>query len=697
MGKSSSSRRKKRSKASSQARTGKRSKTRNKKHESKKLRHRVSNSDESSSSMSGSSSSSSSQELKLKSKTSRLRTRKDVISSKKRAKRRSYSVESSEDSPRVRKRKGSKRKRDYEAKRKTYSKKKPRRGDSVRSLSSRSLSCSTCQGDSLSSHEVEFKSHRSKRAREERDLEKVESTKKRSRYGSRSSSYSQCSESSNYQSKEKVLVENKSRWLRSVITVAERDDEERGLDKDEHKEEIIFVHDDYPSCRSNDSLDVGSKRVEGEGDYISHVDPEKKMRLENEKGNDTAVSDFRLTKLSNSGKVSDEDDDGHFDGNNRSSEEFGTTDPVNEKTSEVFGANSSVNETDLESVLRQKALENLRRFRGGHQFSGNTTLNQKDKIDVDEKAKQSCTAKAESVQTRFTEQDDTKVVGVNSPKEDPVEAVVSTEPQSVKGVRVPAVTKGPTCSSQIKENIIERNIGCSDSVSAKQIVACSTDQMTIAGESKQKVNAANSAVKAKLAKPALTHQLSNTHSALKQAPKGEESQIDEIITDRNPGGNESVSAKQNIARSTDWMTIAGNSKQKVNAGTSALKPKLATLASKTHSPLKQASKAEESRAKLLETKNTLDETAVLTSPAVTKNSDIDGKDINNACSSAAFEPSKSTSGDAKSDKLQDEAEEGSQFEQKTMSVMRGGEMVEVSYKVYIPKKAPALARRQLKR
>uniref|UniRef100_A0A803LVG7 Uncharacterized protein n=1 Tax=Chenopodium quinoa TaxID=63459 RepID=A0A803LVG7_CHEQI len=37
------------------------------------------------------------------------------------------------------------------------------------------------------------------------------------------------------------------------------------------------------------------------------------------------------------------------------------------------------------------------------------------------------------------------------------------------------------------------------------------------------------------------------------------------------------------------------------------------------------------------------------------------------------------------------------FQQKTMSVMRGGEMVQVRYKVYIPKKAPALARRQLKR
>ncbi|KMT13130.1 hypothetical protein BVRB_4g086720 [Beta vulgaris subsp. vulgaris] len=45
----------------------------------------------------------------------------------------------------------------------------------------------------------------------------------------------------------------------------------------------------------------------------------------------------------------------------------------------------------------------------------------------------------------------------------------------------------------------------------------------------------------------------------------------------------------------------------------------------------------------------------------------------------------------------DKGEEEAQFQQKTMSVKRGGEMVQVSYKVYIPKKAPALARRQLKR
>ncbi|KAG0468531.1 hypothetical protein HPP92_017859 [Vanilla planifolia] len=43
------------------------------------------------------------------------------------------------------------------------------------------------------------------------------------------------------------------------------------------------------------------------------------------------------------------------------------------------------------------------------------------------------------------------------------------------------------------------------------------------------------------------------------------------------------------------------------------------------------------------------------------------------------------------------ADSGSQFEQKTFSRMHDGEMVQVSYKVYIPKKTPALARRKLQR
>lgn len=58
---------------------------------------------------------------------------------------------------------------------------------------------------------------------------------------------------------------------------------------------------------------------------------------------------------------------------------------------------------------------------------------------------------------------------------------------------------------------------------------------------------------------------------------------------------------------------------------------------------------------------------------------------------------RSTSDGLTSKHQPDETKDASQFEQKTMSVMRGGEMVQVNYKVYIPKRASSLARRQLKR
>ncbi|KAK6134638.1 hypothetical protein DH2020_031563 [Rehmannia glutinosa] len=76
-----------------------------------------------------------------------------------------------------------------------------------------------------------------------------------------------------------------------------------------------------------------------------------------------------------------------------------------------------------------------------------------------------------------------------------------------------------------------------------------------------------------------------------------------------------------------------------------------------------------------------------------------GARTTNACSSSMAKPSSSVGPMSEEHSLEqgNEAKDGSQFKEKTMSVMRGGEMVQVSYKVYIPKKAPALARRQLKR
>ncbi|RAL49119.1 hypothetical protein DM860_015110 [Cuscuta australis] len=84
---------------------------------------------------------------------------------------------------------------------------------------------------------------------------------------------------------------------------------------------------------------------------------------------------------------------------------------------------------------------------------------------------------------------------------------------------------------------------------------------------------------------------------------------------------------------------------------------------------------------------------------------LDGKDrscknipeLSNATNSAMAKPTSSVRTlEERSSNDQAEAKDGEQFQQKTMSVMRSGEMVQVSYKVYIPKRAPALSRRQLK-
>lgn len=569
-----------------QARKRKRSKIRSRKHESKKLRRRFSDDD-----TSGSSSySSSSEDENYRGKSSRIRARKDVKSSKKKGRKQYYSSKSSGDSPRARKRKGSKRKRYYEKKNKTYSRKKCRRDYSMSSTSSGSWSCSTCQGDGSSSDEVEFERHRSKRGKEERDeriLDEVESPSKRGRYRS-SPSCGQFSECSTHQSEENVFVVNKSRWLRSVIIVAERDNEDMELSKDGDKEEIIHIHGDYPPCRSNDSNDVGNKW--GEGDLSSHDEVEK-MRLENEKGDDTAVSDLRCNEHVKSGNDSIADDGSRFDESNRSFDERATTNTVN----------------DLESVLRQRALENLRRFRGGLQTRGKTIVNQNNKSEGG--VKESSIPNAESVQTGSNVEDDTRVVGANFSKEDGAEVAVSTETQLGKGVQVPLTRKDTTSSSHIDEN----------------------------------------------------------------------------MTDKNTRGNESVPAKQNVACSTRQTTLCGNSEEKVIAGTSAVQPTLTTPVltcqlSKTHSTPMQAPEREEPRANLLLTKSSLDETSAVTAPPASQNSDNNNStDVNNACSSAASKSPllKCTSVETRADKLQDETHEGSQFEQKTMSVMRGGEIVKV--------------------
>lgn len=628
MGKSSSSHRKKRAKISSQAGTRKssKSKPKSRKYRSKKLRRRddsPSHSDDGDSRSLESVSSFSSDD-DSRSRRARSRTRRDLKGSKKRARRRSHSHDSSKDSPRGKKRKSAKKKNDYEARKKSRSRKKPRRNASISSRSSASFSCSTCP----SGDEIESKRHRGrpgKRNRDESDINKVESGTKRARYRSRScSSHSQCSErGGDSRNEEKVTFENNFRRLRSVITVTEEDKHGRWMDKDGHKEEMAY-DDDYPSCRSNDSNDGGCKR---ELDNHLHV-VEKRIGVESGKEEKALISNVPIEDLTDSGNIFETDCGGQDDGINSGRDGIGIAGPVNENTKEVSGAISSLPGEDLESILRQRALENLKRFKGSHQRIPAVTTSEENKSNSD--LKQPSTVKADFVQ-------------IESPKESGARAVVAKS--SKEGATEMVVAKSS------KEDAAEM-------VDATQLL--------------EKANG-----------PPVRDSIVSSKNLKKEL-------------DRTSGSNE----LQDVACPT-YQVALGNSDKKVDTTAVLNKPNLASPklrchSAKAHSTLKQAAGSQEPpHERLLVIENSVDKSTSETAQTVpqTQSTYSNGDDINDDRGCTAPEPS----GENRSDKQQGEGKDGSQFEQKTMSVMRGSEMVQVSYKVYIPKKAPGLARRQLRR
>ncbi|KAK9269194.1 hypothetical protein L1049_000963 [Liquidambar formosana] len=665
--KSSSSSLKKAFKKSSQVRRRKISRSKIRRKKSKKLRCQddsVSYSDDDSRSSVFVSSSSSEDDYRRK--RSRSRTRRDERVTKKRGRRISSSREIIRDSSRVKKRKGSKRKADLDTRKKT-SKKKRRRDVSISSISSGSWSCSTCRDGSSRSGESEYEKPRGRSERKERhkgDIGKGKSETKRSRYRSRSSSScSKRSEGSGYQSEEKLIGESSSRRLRSVIIFAKEPDEEeeRELEKDGNKEEIFYDHDDYPSCKSNDSNDGESK---GELAHHSHATSEKKRWVENVQCEEVYMSDIRTTEVTEGGN----DGGDRYDGSNPSLVVVEANNCSKENRCEVSAAIGIPNSDDLESILRQKALENLKKFRGGLQ------ADQKGKSDND--LKQSSTAKPESVQIKSYNEDNARVVSAA---------------QVVDHVRMPATGRNSVRSTQN-----DGKAAWDGEYSKTEFGADGSVQIKSHKEDGTGVVSATQVLHQRSVPTRVRNFISS-------------SQKDGMISVVKLGGTETGLAKQGGVCPPNRLAIASNPKEKDSTaagaiidkskpGTSALRQELSgTCATLKQVPASQASP----KAKLLVTKSCVDKSAAETAKTVPQSSNNNGEKVDNACSSAAPEsPShpKPTSGDQSSKESQEgEAKEGSQFENKTMSVMRGGEMVQVSYKVYIPKKAPALARRQLRR
>lgn len=674
----SSSLKKKRSKNSSQVQRRKRSQSRTRRNKSKKLRQRddsVSYSDDDSRSSSMSISSYTSED-DYKRRRSRSRTQKDVKVSKKRARRSSSSRDSMRESTRVKKRKRSKRNADLDKKKKTH--KKPRRDVSISSRSISSRSCTTCS----SSEDSEYEKPRGRSERRERDKGKGKAVTKRSRYKSRSSSCSRYSEG--YQSEDKLTGENNWRRLKSVITVVKgpEEKEESELDRDGHKEEIIYDHDDYPSCRSNDSNDGGSKR---EFEY-SHVTSEKGRGAEDVKGKKPLFSDIKTSEVADLS----EDDGGRYDGSNPISYDLEANNCSKENNHKISDTAKS---DDLESILRQKALENLRKHRGGNTIIAKTLADQKEKSHND--VKQSSIAVTESVQNTSLENADrvrsaTQVADQISMPETSrnyarpsrngrysktelgatqLGAAKSLQTKSDKGYGARVVSAGQVVDPTNVPRTERNSSFSSQSVeSGTGPLAFKPNQVAITDKSKEKdVTTADAIIdKSKLVTSGLRREPS-----LKEVPTSQASpKVNLLMTNRN--------IEKGLAETTK---TAKTIPLKVS---NAIAPEASSCLKPTSiSSLRQ----EPSLRQPL-----ISEASLKAQSLMTKSASESSQSVPEASSSL-----KPTSVEETTKEVQGEAKEGSQYEQKTMSVMRGGEMVQVSYKVYIPKKTPALARRQLRR
>ncbi|KAK3034988.1 hypothetical protein RJ639_033366 [Escallonia herrerae] len=575
---------------------------------SKKLRRRDDSASYSYDELTSSQSVSSSSEDDYKSRKSQSRRRSIVKSSRKKVRR---SSSKREDSPHGKKGKGSKRSRDPVKKKRQ--KKKPRRDSSVSSMSTDSWSCSTCRAESTSSGESESERPRG-RSRENkkynRDPRKALSEARKEENRSRScSSCSRTGDSSDDLGEEKVASDISSRRLKFVITVVKQphDKNENEVHENEHNEEIVYNNDDYPSCRSNDSNDGVSKN---EIVHHSYGGSEKRKRLENVVREESFVSSLSKGKP----MIGREDGSIQYDGLSAPSDGFGR---IIEHESDVSATVAGPGGEDLELILRQKALENLRRFRVESQTNAQAPADQK--IKIDNNVKNSISEKDEIVQNKLTEQDVSNVVGQTQLEDKEGKPTLPGDSFLVKHF------------ASAKDEIVPNT-------SSEQDGSSEVGQTQLSDEK---------------GKPALWRDY-----------------IPPVRTEvKNPDGRfvrtESRAAKQTVSYLPDATTVSGNPNEKGHiALTADIEYEL---------------------------------NAGNTSAAETSRTLVDiSSDARGSAASKPFSCIKSAEEHSPREG-QGEGKGSSQFEQKTITRIRDGELVQASYKVYIPKRAPALARRKLQR
>lgn len=528
---------------------------------------------------------------------SRSNKLKNAKPGKKRAKKRSRDDQIRDLSPHPRKRKHSKRHDRCEVK-KTNKRKKRRRDVSVSATSRDSLSCSTCGDGSTTSNESEIDRHRGRSGKRKRNRGKTE----RSRYRSKSHSpCSLCSEGSDYQNEveDGSYVENNFRRLRSVIVVVGEENKLKTFDGNEQQEEVMHhPDDDHPSFGDMDSNDGMSKRE------LDRVTSNEASEVENKK--EVVIPDIRNFLVVKDGGVQNE-------GSNNNHGGVTNDHPLNEGNN-GSGNTDRINCIDLESILRQRALENLRKFKGVPPKNVETSANCQ--VDNSNDAKQLYSPVSNSVRIK-SPRDDAEING--------------------KGF------SGQGGGNAVNPMIVEEN-GV-ESTNAIDSAVASTHDPIYSSQNLGKISSTSNGM----------NELKQDISSLDQ----------EAVND-------------NICQKVDADICSTTSRS--NLVYAALRPD-----SKVDFLVKQASAPQE----YIQTKPSVSDMGVdeiAQMQIQTRNND--DQNIVNGFDSSAHKPSSSLnyfSGENSLNKPRHESGEGSQFEQKTMSVMRGGEMVQVRIltKIYI--------------
>lgn len=275
-------------------------------------------------------------------------------STKKRARKRSVSPKGDSDAQRVRKKKRLGRDR-VDKPIKKSSKKKPKKYLSC-SSSSDSESGSASQSSSSSSDTAYDKRRRSKKIIDKvrKRVRDSESNKPHKKRKVRSPSISVSDQSVRVSHGDGSLSPvNNFRRLRSVIAVVNQPDEgENRWEMDPQKEEIVYDHNDYPSPKSVDSNEGGSKL---ESVNHSHDVSSKRIGLESFAGEE--VNELTKSKID---EINHQSEGAHMN-------------IEKEKETDVSVPVAALGGDVLESILRQKALENLKKFQGRFQAGPRNT------------------------------------------------------------------------------------------------------------------------------------------------------------------------------------------------------------------------------------------------------------------------------------------------------------------------------------